>query len=103
MNVRPPVVFALPAVRSRLRLRRRRDVDDQPGRPRGAPAIGPLDADEVRAGLPVTVRRDGVAVARVLIYVPVRLDGHGSAAVAEVPGLLAVGRAERPHLESHRV
>lgn len=56
-----------------------------------------LDIHDVDAGLFIRVRRGGVAVFGVDGDVAVAVDGDFGAAVAEVPGFFAVGRAKRAH------
>src|SRR5262249_39969472 len=60
---------------------------------REAVTVGALNPHQVVARLLEAMHRPGIAVLRQGHDVAVTLDGHFRAAVAEVPGLLPVGRA----------
>ena len=62
-----------------------------------------LDSGQVIAGLREAVGGHGITVGGEFLDVAVGLHFHGRAAVAEVPGLAAVGGAEGAHLEGDRV
>src|SRR5581483_6308348 len=70
---------------------------------RKAMAISPLDADEVMARLLETMHRACVTVLGQLHDIAVTLHHDLRTTIAEVPGFLAVRRAEGSHQERHRV
>src|SRR5438128_653075 len=62
-----------------------------------------LDANDIMARLGKAMDGFGVALGVVGLGVAVRSHLHWLAVVAKIPGLVADIRAERPHLERHRI
>src|SRR5947209_7342340 len=70
---------------------------------REAPTVSSFDTYQIVSRLRKAMDSAGVTLLRQRHHVAVTLHNHFRAAIAEVPRLLAVGRAEGPYQERHRI